>query len=220
MRITKQHIFAIILGFAFYASASIADVVKIGVLSQQDFHVSMKKWQKVADYLQSQQPGQHFQVLPYRQQADVAVELAKGKLDFVLANKEQIQQLAVEHELVPILKNSKSTMIMTYTNVASYPVAYKVTNQLLQANKLAGAWELQESGKEVVSLELQTSKLLHNGKLVLTEVYQSYGNIILAVLISLLLFLGIHKWNTYQQRIKLLAERKKQTATQFVDTVF
>lgn len=210
-----------------------AEVVKIGVLSEQGFHSSMKQWQDTANYLTAKIPGHVFQVLPYSRYSDLKTDVNKNKLDFLLAAKHELPRFVTEFSVIPLMiaqaGKSGPEWSLTRKKQLPYQLTYSVSEALLKlpakhnAMKRPGlsTWQLSEEAHVAISSEQKLKKLFHTSTELALGVVKQYGAYLLALLVSSLLIYLYRKWDQYHTRqAKIKEHRQQANDPSLSDTVF
>ena len=206
-----------------------AEVVKIGVLSGQNFRTTMKEWRSTATYLKQQLPQHVFQILPYSQQSDLVTDLEKNKLDFLLTKKHDLAQLMADFSLNPILNVEKNTAqwILAHSYNLPSTVAYSITDALLKlpANHPAKAgyplWTLASNTEVQLSTQQQLKASYNQLMALALEMLNQYWALLFAALLSALQILLYRKWDRYHTRITEVKKHQQQHRDPSLsDTVF
>lgn len=210
-----------------------AEVVKIGVLSSQGFHTSMKQWQATANYLTTSIPGHVFQILPYSRYADLETDMKKSKLDFLLVAKNELTRFAADFSVMPLMNattgNYKNEWTLARKRQLPYQLTFSVSEALLnlparhKAMKGSGltSWQLSADAHVAISSEQKLKKLYHTSTELAFAAIKQYWTFILAILVSGLLILLYRKWDLYHSRqAKVKAHRQQSNDPSLSDTVF
>lgn len=210
-----------------------AELVKIGVLSSQDFHTSMKQWQETANYLTARIPGHVFQVLPYSRYVDLETDMNKNKLDFLLASEKELPRFVTDFSVVPLMnartgKNAPQWSL-TRKRQLPYQLTFSVSEALLKLpakhktlkNSGITAWQLFGDAKVAISADQKLKQLYTMSTELASAVFRKYWTIILSILVSGLLLLAYRKWDHYHARqAKVKAHRQQSNDPSLSDTVF
>ena len=210
-----------------------AEVVKIGVLSSQGFHTSMKQWQGMANYLTTSIPGHVFQILPYSRYADLEMDMKKSKLDFLLSAKHELPRFAADFSVMPLMYATtgkyQNEWALTRKRQLPYQLTFSVSEALLKlpARHIAmkgsdlTSWKLSADTHVTISADQKLKKLYHTSSELAFAVVKQYWSFILAILVSGLLLLLYRKWDLYHSRqAKVKAHRQQTNDPSLSDTVF
>jgi hypothetical protein len=210
-----------------------AEVVKIGVLSSQGFHTSMKQWQGTANYLTTSIPGHVFQILPYSRYADLETDMNKNKLDFLLAAKHELSRFVADFSVMPLMNSMtgkyNNEWTLTRKRQLPYQLTFSVSEALLKlparhnAMKRSGltSWQLSADAHVAISSEQKLKKLYNTSTELALMAVKQYWTFILAILVSGLLILLYRKWDLYHSRqAKVKAHRQQSNDPSLSDTVF
>lgn len=210
-----------------------AEIVKIGVLSSQDFHRSMKQWKDTADYLTTKIPEHVFQILPYSRYTDLETDMNKNKLDFLLTTKPALSRFVADFSVIPVMnskaaKNAESWVLIRKRQLP-YQLIFSVSDALLnlpvkhKALHNAGftAWQLSGDVHIEISSNQKLKKLYNTSAELMIAVLKQYWSFILATLVSGLLILLYRKWDRYHTRLsRVKAHRQQENDPSLSDTVF
>ena len=210
-----------------------AEIVKIGVLSTQDFHSSMKQWKGTADYLTAKVPEHVFQVLPYSRYTDLETDMSKNKLDFLLATKPALASFVADFSVIPVMNSNAGKnadgWVLVRKRQLPYQLTFSVSEALLnlptrhKALQLSGLtdWQLSEDAQVAISSNQKLKKLYNTSSELVVAVLNQYWSFILAALVSSLLILLYRKWDLYHTRqSKIKAHRQQANDPSLSDTVF
>ncbi|MFP4610473.1 MAG: phosphate/phosphite/phosphonate ABC transporter substrate-binding protein [Thiohalophilus sp.] len=114
-----SHAITLLILFLLGQSAMAAQVIKIGVFSPDGFETGMHRWQPTADYLQSRIPEKRFQVLPYRELAELEQDAQRGKFDLVLTHPASYVRLEQQAGLVRLVSRAQQDRGQTHTHAAA-----------------------------------------------------------------------------------------------------
>lgn len=209
-----------------------AELVKIAVLSSQDFQASMKKWQSTADYLTATIPSHVFQILPYSHYPDLESDMKKNKLDFLITAKNELPRFAVKFSIMPLMtskpmKKETSWALVRKRNLP-YQLSYRVSEALLNLTarhnalkhaRLAG-WKLSADAEVSISPEQKVKKQVSTFIKVTTSLIMKYRSYLLAVLVSALLIFLYRKWDQYHLAQQARQHRQQDNDSSLSDTVF
>lgn len=96
-----------------------ATLIKIGVFSPDGFESGMQHWQPSADYLSDRFPQWQFQVLPYRDLAELEQDARRGKFDFVLTQPASFVRLEQQAGLIRLLTRVQQDGDQRHTHTAA-----------------------------------------------------------------------------------------------------
>lgn len=210
-----------------------AEIVKIGVLSSQGFHSSMKQWQDTADYLTAKIPEHVFQILPYSRYPDLETDMNKNKLDFLLAAKHELPRFVADFSVMPVMNskvvNNTEGWALVRKRQLPYQLTFSVSDALLnlparhKALQHSGlsSWQLSGDAHIAISSNQKLKKLYNASTELVIAVLKQYWSFILAAMVSGLLILLYRKWDLYHTRqSKIKAHREQSNDPSLSDTVF
>lgn len=209
-----------------------AEVVKIGVLSPQGFHASMKQWQATANYLTAKIPSHVFQVLPYTRYSDLETDMNKNKLDFLVAAKQELPRFAADFSITPVM-NSRLTdntegWVLVRKRQMPYELTFSVSQALLNLPGkhkalrdpgIAG-WQLSADAHVAISTGQKLKKFTHSLGELLTAILNQYWMYLLAAFVSGLLIVLYRLWDRYHLAQELKRHRQQTNDPSLSDTVF
>jgi len=114
-----SHAITLLVLFLLGQSAMAASIIKIGVFSPDGFETGMYRWQPTADYLQSRIPEKRFQVLPYRELAELEQDAQRGKFDLVLTHPASYVRLEQQAGLVRLVSRAQQDQGQIHTHAAT-----------------------------------------------------------------------------------------------------
>ena len=214
-----------------FSLRSHAEVVKIAVLSTQDFHASMKQWQSTANYLSSKLPQHVFQVLPYSNTADLKTDLRKNKLDFLLTGNSELSQFVAEFAFIPVLnagsKKQQNQWVLSRNKQLSYQLTYSISDVLLKLpashkalkQSAIANWTLSDNTVSISSSQ-KVQQLYTTSAELAAALFKQYWSILLAILLSGLLILAYQKWDRYHREQLVKKHRAQRNDPSLSDTVF
>ncbi|MGD8526198.1 MAG: hypothetical protein PVJ63_08105 [Thioalkalispiraceae bacterium] len=205
-----------------------SEVIKIGVLSQQNFRSTMQGWATTSHYLGRQLPQHVFQILPYSRQADLVTDLARNKLDFLLTGKQPLTELMTDFSLNPILNVEKNTRQWILSSSHNLPDALilSITEALLkparkQKELVGGQWTRVSHSEIQLSFQQQLQQVYNQSVTTLSSILARYWTLLIAVLVSSLLILLYRQWDRYHTRVTEVKKHRQQSHDPGLnDTVF
>lgn len=222
-------IFALLLSLSLFSSLSQAEIIKIGVLSDENFRTSIKQWSTTSKYLKQQLPQHVFQVLPYSLQADILTDLRKNKLDFVISRETELSALLADFSLQPVLHMEKNHVewILAHNQNLTDTLNYLVTHALLQqpASRQTGPGNSQWALLGNTNIQLSTTqqlKQVYNQSISLaTGALNQHWTLLVAALLSAILILIYRKWDRHNTRLTEINKHRQQPRDpKLSDTVF
>lgn len=219
----------LLLSLGLYTSLSHAEIIKIGVLSEQSFRTSIKQWSSTANYLEQQLPQHVFQILPYSQSADVITDLKKNKLDLVLSQKTDLSGLITDFSLHSILNVQKRNTQWVLARNHNLPdtISYPVTKALLQLpaslEAKAGHYKWTPANNTEIQLSItQKLKQVYNQfTSLITGILNQYWTLLIAAFLSASLILLYRKWDRHHTRLTEINKHQQQPRDPSLsDTVF
>lgn len=231
MRSRVIAILALLIALSF-SFRSHAEVVKIAVFSNQDFHASMKQWQGTTDYLASRLPQHVFQILPYSNHADLETDLRRNKLDFVLTAKSELSPFVAEFAVIPVLNTVSSKGNTSWTLARNRQLSYQLTHSISDAllklpskhkafkTSAITGWKLSGDSQVAISPGQKLKKLYNTFVELVATLFNQYWSLLLAALVSALLIFVYHKWDRYHRQQQVKKHREQQNDPSLSDTVF
>ena len=198
-----------------------AEVIKIGIFSDQNFRTTMKEWGSTSSYLKQQLPQHVFQILPYSHYSDLVTDLKKHKLDLVLTKQQELSQLMTTFTLTPVLNVEKNTTqwILSHNQGLPHSITNSISAVLLKPSTQT-QWSLSTRAEIQLSTQ-QQAKQIYNQTMVLSEnILKQYWTLLVAALLSALLILLYRQWDRYHRAAEVKKHKQQAFDASLSDTVF
>lgn len=219
----------LLLSLSIFPFTCQAEIIKIGVLSGQNFSTTIKQWSTTTSYLKQQLPQHIFQILPYSEQADLVTDLEKNKLDLLLTRKHNLTRLMTNFSLHPILNIEKShtKWILARHHSLPYTVSYSISNALLQqATSLEvkngdRQWVLSSDTDVQLSVTQKIKQRYNQFVNIAADILNQHWKLLIAALLSAILILVYRQWDRHHTRLNEINKHQQQPRDPSLsDTVF
>lgn len=150
-----------ILSFCFPTCGLSVEKVSIGILAHRGNEATLKRWQSLADYLNSEIPSHSFQITPLDFD-EIFKKVARKQVDFILVNPGMYVELEYNHGVRPLVTMRNQRQTGGTSLFSGLIITLKNREDIRKFNDLKGRRFLAVDPNSLGGWLMAKRELLHN----------------------------------------------------------